>query len=74
MDSQDISRSDRLILKKCRKMTGQEVQVKIKIKRVVRARHNRPGSSARREEKRKKTLIEVGKTHQNTSYITCQRE
>ena len=37
-------RSDAMIYKQCRKMTGQEAQVKIKIKTVVRARHNRPNS------------------------------
>ena len=37
-------RSDATIHKQCRKMTGQEAQVKIKIKTAVRARHNRPNS------------------------------
>lgn len=47
-------------------MTGQEVQVKIKIKTVVRARHNRPNSFVYDKRKREITLIEVGRTHQDT--------
>ena len=56
-------------------MTGQEVQVEIKIKTVVRARPNRPNNSfVYDKRKREITLIEVGRTHQDTSQPVRWRE